>query len=85
MSCDCFQPTEDGNVSRGGSSTPSSNSGTSVRSAPRSRQLVEETHIGKYQLVKTIGKGNFAKVKMARHIPTDKEVSVSALNFFDEL
>jgi len=77
----CFQPTEDGNVSRGGSNTPNSNSGTSVRPAPRSRQPVEETHIGKYRLLKTIGKGNFAKVKMARHIPTDKEVRVSALDF----
>jgi len=74
----CFQPTEDGNVSRGGSNTPS-NSGTNVRSVPRSRPPVEETHVGKYRLIKTIGKGNFAKVKLARHIPTDKEVRVSAL------
>jgi len=43
---------------------------------------VEETHIGKYRLIKTIGKGNFAKVKLARHIPTDKEVSLGCLKQF---
>ena len=68
-----LQPTEDGNVGRGGSSTPNANN-TSARSTPRIRPPVEESHIGKYRLVKTIGKGNFAKVKLARHVPTDKEV-----------
>ena len=33
-------------------------------------------YIGKYKLVKTIGKGNFAKVKLARHMPTGQEVCV---------
>ena len=33
-----------------------------------------EPHIGKYQLLKTIGKGNFAKVKLAKHVPTGEEV-----------
>lgn len=35
----------------------------------------EETIVGNYKLLKTIGKGNFAKVKLARHLPTNKEVS----------
>ena len=30
--------------------------------------------MGKYKLVKTIGKGNFAKVKLAKHMPTGHEV-----------
>uniref|UniRef100_A0A672PFR9 non-specific serine/threonine protein kinase n=1 Tax=Sinocyclocheilus grahami TaxID=75366 RepID=A0A672PFR9_SINGR len=34
----------------------------------------ELPHIGNYRLLKTIGKGNFAKVKLARHILTGKEV-----------
>ena len=42
-----------------------------------SRRTGEEPHIGKYRLLKTIGKGNFAKVKLAKHIPTGKEVSSS--------
>ena len=41
-----------------------------------SRRTGEEPHIGKYRLLKTIGKGNFAKVKLAKHIPTGKEVSL---------
>uniref|UniRef100_A0A8C4PYW0 non-specific serine/threonine protein kinase n=1 Tax=Eptatretus burgeri TaxID=7764 RepID=A0A8C4PYW0_EPTBU len=36
----------------------------------------ELPHIGNYRLLKTIGKGNFAKVKLARHILTGREVSI---------
>uniref|UniRef100_A0A3B5LZK9 non-specific serine/threonine protein kinase n=1 Tax=Xiphophorus couchianus TaxID=32473 RepID=A0A3B5LZK9_9TELE len=39
----------------------------------------EQPHIGNYRLLKTIGKGNFAKVKLARHILTGREVSHGAL------
>jgi serine/threonine protein kinase len=53
-----------GDSTGGGGRTPSSRSRTS-----------DEPHIGKYRLLKTIGKGNFAKVKLAKHIPTGKEVS----------
>ncbi|MEQ2175295.1 MAP/microtubule affinity-regulating kinase 4, partial [Goodea atripinnis] len=38
----------------------------------------EQPHIGNYRLLKTIGKGNFAKVKLARHILTGREVSRGA-------
>lgn len=31
--------------------------------------------MGNYRLLRTIGKGNFAKVKLARHILTGREVS----------
>ncbi|XP_042627099.1 MAP/microtubule affinity-regulating kinase 4-like isoform X2 [Cyprinus carpio] len=34
----------------------------------------EQAHIGNYRLLKTIGKGNFAKVKLARHILTGREL-----------
>lgn len=40
----------------------------------------EQPHIGNYRLLKTIGKGNFAKVKLARHILTGKEVRTGAGN-----
>ncbi|CAB1351355.1 unnamed protein product, partial [Coregonus sp. 'balchen'] len=48
-------------------------------SMPRCRNSVattaEETpHIGNYRLLKTIGKGNFAKVKLARHVLTGTEL-----------
>uniref|UniRef100_A0A3B4BWQ4 non-specific serine/threonine protein kinase n=1 Tax=Pygocentrus nattereri TaxID=42514 RepID=A0A3B4BWQ4_PYGNA len=37
----------------------------------------EHPHIGNYRLLKTIGKGNFAKVKLARHILTGREVRIA--------
>uniref|UniRef100_A0A671SC03 non-specific serine/threonine protein kinase n=1 Tax=Sinocyclocheilus anshuiensis TaxID=1608454 RepID=A0A671SC03_9TELE len=37
----------------------------------------EQPHIGCYRLLKTIGKGNFAKVKLAKHVLTDKEVRIA--------
>uniref|UniRef100_A0A8C1FED8 non-specific serine/threonine protein kinase n=1 Tax=Cyprinus carpio carpio TaxID=630221 RepID=A0A8C1FED8_CYPCA len=37
----------------------------------------EQPHIGCYRLLKTIGKGNFAKVKLAKHILTGKEVRIA--------
>ena len=33
-------------------------------------------YVRNYRLLKTIGKGNFAKVKLARHMPTGVEVCV---------
>ncbi|TRY87656.1 hypothetical protein DNTS_013609, partial [Danionella cerebrum] len=53
-------------------------------SAPRSRNAVPKAdecpHIGNYRLLKTIGKGNFAKVKLARHVLTSKEVAVKIID-----
>uniref|UniRef100_A0A4W5QFK0 non-specific serine/threonine protein kinase n=1 Tax=Hucho hucho TaxID=62062 RepID=A0A4W5QFK0_9TELE len=48
----------------------------SVRSGVRTRNsgADEQPHVGNYRLLKTIGKGNFAKVKLARHILTGREV-----------
>ncbi|XP_051265034.1 MAP/microtubule affinity-regulating kinase 3 isoform X2 [Dicentrarchus labrax] len=58
-------------------------SSRSVRSArcKNSLSAADETpHIGKYRLLKTIGKGNFAKVKLARHIPTGREVAIKIID-----
>ncbi|XP_073923193.1 MAP/microtubule affinity-regulating kinase 3 isoform X7 [Castor canadensis] len=49
------------------------------RSGARCRNSIascadEQPHIGNYRLLKTIGKGNFAKVKLARHILTGREL-----------
>ncbi|KAL1124799.1 hypothetical protein AAG570_001420, partial [Ranatra chinensis] len=52
--------------------------GTRVSSS-RSRAS-DEPHIGKYKLLKTIGKGNFAKVKLAKHVPTGKEVAIKIID-----
>ncbi|XP_011300036.1 serine/threonine-protein kinase MARK2 isoform X5 [Fopius arisanus] len=49
------------------------------RLSSRSRTS-DEPHIGKYKLLKTIGKGNFAKVKLAKHVPTGKEVAIKIID-----
>uniref|UniRef100_UPI003AB0CFC2 MAP/microtubule affinity-regulating kinase 3-like n=2 Tax=Centroberyx gerrardi TaxID=166262 RepID=UPI003AB0CFC2 len=40
----------------------------------------EPPHVGNYRLLKTIGKGNFAKVKLARHILTGREVAIKIID-----
>ncbi|XP_016529065.1 MAP/microtubule affinity-regulating kinase 4 isoform X5 [Poecilia formosa] len=40
----------------------------------------EQPHIGNYRLLKTIGKGNFAKVKLARHVLTCREVAIKIID-----
>ncbi|KAM6915064.1 MAP/microtubule affinity-regulating kinase 3-like [Xenentodon cancila] len=37
-------------------------------------------HVGNYRLLKTIGKGNFAKVKLARHVRTSREVAIKIID-----
>ncbi|CAF1316026.1 unnamed protein product [Rotaria sordida] len=65
--------------------TTSSTGPTSSISATRlqsskMRSDPNEPHIGKYRFSKTIGKGNFAKVKLARHIPTGREVAIKIID-----
>ncbi|XP_061524627.1 serine/threonine-protein kinase MARK2 isoform X9 [Phycodurus eques] len=68
------------------SSGQDSKSLSSRSSMPRCRNSITTTtsddqpHIGNYRLLKTIGKGNFAKVKLARHILTGKEVAVKIID-----
>ncbi|XP_042181292.1 MAP/microtubule affinity-regulating kinase 3-like isoform X1 [Oncorhynchus tshawytscha] len=54
----------------------------SVRSGVRTRNsgADEQPHVGNYRLLKTIGKGNFAKVKLARHILTGREVAIKIID-----
>ncbi|KAH0507036.1 Serine/threonine-protein kinase MARK1 [Microtus ochrogaster] len=52
---------------------------SSRQNIPRCRNSItsatdEQPHIGNYRLQKTIGKGNFAKVKLARHVLTGREL-----------
>ncbi|XP_063764160.1 MAP/microtubule affinity-regulating kinase 3a isoform X5 [Eleginops maclovinus] len=57
-------------------------SSRSARSGVRSRGSEEpqQPHVGNYRLLKTIGKGNFAKVKLARHILTGREVAIKIID-----
>ncbi|KAM9842601.1 MAP/microtubule affinity-regulating kinase 3a isoform 12-T12 [Aulostomus maculatus] len=54
----------------------------SARTGMRSRSSEEpqQPHVGNYRLLKTIGKGNFAKVKLARHILTGREVAIKIID-----
>ncbi|XP_028894916.1 MAP/microtubule affinity-regulating kinase 3 isoform X10 [Zeugodacus cucurbitae] len=51
-----------------------------LRTSAPMRWRATEEHIGKYKLIKTIGKGNFAKVKLAKHLPTGKEVAIKIID-----
>ncbi|XP_010704990.1 serine/threonine-protein kinase MARK1 isoform X7 [Meleagris gallopavo] len=58
---------------------------SSRQNIPRCRNSITSTneehpHIGNYRLLKTIGKGNFAKVKLARHVLTGREVAVKIID-----
>ncbi|XP_077143753.1 serine/threonine-protein kinase MARK2 isoform X16 [Ranitomeya variabilis] len=68
-----------------GDSKTSSGGGNSKPNMLRCRTSIptsadEQPHIGNYRLLKTIGKGNFAKVKLARHVLTGKEVAVKIID-----
>uniref|UniRef100_A0AAX7VNE7 MAP/microtubule affinity-regulating kinase 3 n=1 Tax=Astatotilapia calliptera TaxID=8154 RepID=A0AAX7VNE7_ASTCA len=52
---------------------------TGVRPA-RSSEEPQQPHVGNYRLLKTIGKGNFAKVKLARHMLTGREVAIKIID-----
>ncbi|CAL9694199.1 unnamed protein product [Knipowitschia caucasica] len=61
------------------SKTPSSRSSV-ARCRNSGAPEGDQPHIGNYRLLKTIGKGNFAKVKLARHVLTGKEVAVKIID-----
>ncbi|CDW53317.1 serine:threonine protein kinase MARK2 [Trichuris trichiura] len=52
---------------------------TSTRVSSRGRAQ-DEPHIGNFRLLRTIGKGNFAKVKLAKHLPTGREVAIKIID-----
>lgn len=58
----------------GSMKAPSSVGSSSVGCVGASSHWKERPHVGKYSLIRTIGKGNFAKVKLAQHVTTGMEV-----------
>ena len=47
------------------------------------KQIPDEVvRIGNYRILKTIGKGSFAKVKLARHVTTNVEVLLSVVIYY---
>ncbi|XP_013874508.1 serine/threonine-protein kinase MARK2 isoform X6 [Austrofundulus limnaeus] len=66
-----------------GQEQKSSSGRYNMSQCPNSRSMTtsdDQPHIGNYRLLKTIGKGNFAKVKLARHVLTGKEVAVKIID-----
>ncbi|TNN76680.1 MAP/microtubule affinity-regulating kinase 4 [Liparis tanakae] len=77
--------TGDHHVALGASRSDKATSQSSRSLGARCRNSIascsdEQPHIGNYRLLKTIGKGNFAKVKLARHILTGKEVAIKIID-----
>jgi hypothetical protein len=68
------------------STTKSNSNGTHTNSNMKSSgsnartRNADDPHIGKYRLIKTIGKGNFAKVKLAKHELIGKEVAIKIID-----
>lgn len=49
-------------------------------SKSKSSSSMREQIVKNYRLVKTIGKGNFARVMLARHMPTGSEVAIKIID-----
>lgn len=49
-------------------------------SKSKSSSSMREQMVKNYKLVKTIGKGNFARVMLARHMPTGSEVAIKIID-----
>lgn len=53
---------------------------SSSSSKSKSSSSMREQTIKQYKLLKTIGKGNFARVMLARHLPTGIEVAIKIID-----
>lgn len=51
-----------------------------VAKATKKTSSMRESQIGKYKLLKTIGKGNFARVMLARHMLTNSDVAIKIID-----
>ncbi|XP_043065031.1 serine/threonine-protein kinase MARK2-like [Drosophila ficusphila] len=47
---------------------------------PKFQSYVNGNGNGIYKIIKTLGKGNFAKVKLAIHVPTGREVAIKVID-----
>lgn len=70
----------DSGPSRHGIHKPTAMEVTKSSSKSKSSSSVREQQIKQYKLLKTIGKGNFARVMLARHLPTNSEVAIKIID-----
>ncbi|VDP55996.1 unnamed protein product [Schistosoma margrebowiei] len=47
---------------------------SSFQHNPDRKSLRDQPNVGKYKLIRTLGRGNFAKVKLAQHVSTGREL-----------
>ncbi|KAL5965889.1 MAP/microtubule affinity-regulating kinase 4 [Taenia solium] len=62
------------------STAPTTAASIGAAPPPAKRAWRDQPHVGKYKLIRTLGSGNFAKVKLAQHITTKKEVAVKVID-----
>ncbi|KAF6779940.1 hypothetical protein AHF37_00438 [Paragonimus kellicotti] len=77
--------THDFQLKQNGSAKPSSNglaklTNTTAGGSSGRPLWKERPHVGRYSLIRTIGKGNFAKVKLAQHLTTGMQVAVKVID-----
>lgn len=71
----------DSGASRHGQHKPAAMDVTKTSSkSSKSSSSMREQVVKNYRLVKTIGKGNFARVMLARHMPTNSEVAIKIID-----
>lgn len=66
--------------SRHGQHKPAAMEVTKTSSKSKSSSSMREQVVKNYRLLKTIGKGNFARVMLARHMPTNSEVAIKIID-----
>lgn len=69
----------DSGPARLGQHKPAAMEVTKSSSKSKSSSMREQV-VKNYRLVKTIGKGNFARVMLARHMPTNSEVAIKIID-----
>lgn len=51
-----------------------------INSSHRPMQNEDGTSIGRYRFIRTLGKGNFARVKLAKHLLTGRDVAIKIID-----
>lgn len=75
-------PLSGGHDPTGRKASPGYGNGSVQPQRFRSRNMLpgEIQSIGNYKLIRTIGKGNFAKVKLAKHMTTGRQVAIKVID-----
>nr|CAH8822163.1 unnamed protein product [Trichobilharzia regenti] len=78
-SCAAGASSGGGGASAGASANDQSTNSSSHQNSDK-KSLRDQPNVGKYKLIRTLGRGNFAKVKLAQHVSTGREVAVKVID-----